>query len=486
MKLRPTEEIVAAEPFSGEELAALMKALGDHSIFAPSASSMWLFCAGSLIPHLLTEDTAGVDAAEGTVGHTLAERWLNRLKQNPFEAFRDLYTDLGEWVDALRPREMLNTVVKIKNRRETFEISVTEEMFTYIRKYVLWCVTLPGTHYIETKVYFSEITPIPKQGGTADHAACEPGVLTISDLKYGKGVQVFAKENTQALLYALGFFLKYDEVYHFEKIVIRIGQPRMGGLEGHWDVWETTRERLLEFMEWAKERAYAAWVPNAPRTPGPKQCQWCHVQDTCAANAAWAIANTDDVDWTVEDDAELTVQADGTIEGVSYSVVDMQAAMGRLERGEVALPTRDPGAMSTAALEQLVAHRKRIEKWFKAMYEELLARANDGEELTLWKLVPGRPGDRAWNENEDDMVASLDFIGVPEDQMHTKKVISPAQTEEVLRKTYGLTKKNAALLISHLTRREDGKPTLALISDSREALPDLADDTFEAISEDGL
>lgn len=464
------------------DLKAVEEALGDHSVFAPSSSAMWLFCSGSLIPHLLTEDSAGEDAATGTVGHSVAEAWLTRLKQNPFEAYRDLHI-LDTWIDSLRPREMLGTVVPIKQRYETFNIPVTDEMFSYIREYVLWCVTLPGTHYIETKVYFSEITPIPKQGGTADHAACEPGVLTITDLKYGTGVQVFAKENTQALLYALGFFLKYDPEYHFERIIIRIGQPRWGQ-NGHWDVWETTRERLLEFMEWAKVRAYACWEPNAPRTPGTKQCQWCHVSHDCAARAAWMIDQTEDVDWD-RGGSELSVRADGVIEGVTYSVKDMQTATKRLASGDASLETRDPGKMPTEALERLVAHRKSIEKWFKLMADELLARANDGEELTLWKLVPGREGDREWNDNEEAIAEELMFLGVPEEQLYVKKLLSPAQAETALYKTTpGLKKKQAVSLVTDLTVRQDGKPTLALLTDQREALPDLADVTFEPVSED--
>lgn len=468
--------------FEGFDLEAVQEALGDHSIFAPSASSMWLFCSGSLIPHLLTEDSAGEDAAIGTVGHSVAEAWLTRLKQNPFDAYRDFHT-IDTWIDSLRPREMMGRVVPIKQRYETFHVPVTDEMFSYIREYVKWCVTLPGTHYIETKVFFSQITPIPNQGGTADHAACEPGVLTITDLKYGTGVQVFARENTQALLYALGFFLKYDPEYHFERIVIRIGQPRWGQ-DGHWDVWETTRERLLEFMGWAKVRAHAAWDPQAPRTPGTKQCQWCHVANDCAARAAWMIDQTEDVDWD-RGGSEVTVRADGMIEGVSYTVKDMQAASQRLVDGTADLSVRNPGTMPTLALERLLVHRKSIERWFALMAEELLARANDGQELELWKLVPGRQGNREWNNNEEDIAHELEFLGVPEDEMYVKKLISPAQAEEVLhKKIAGLKKKQAASLVTDLTTRQDGKPTLALITDQRDALPDLADDTFEPVSDD--
>lgn len=463
------------------DLEALMESLGDHSVFAPSGSAMWLFCSGSLIPNLLAEDNAGEDAAYGTVGHKVGETWLSRLKANPFEAYRDLLT-LDEWIDSLTPREMIGLTTEIKERHETFKILIDAEMLGYVRQYVKWCVVLPGEHYIETKVYFSQITPIPKQGGTADHAACEPGVLTITDLKMGKGIQVFAKWNTQGILYALGFFYAYDAEYDFQKIVIRIGQPRFG--DGHWDVWEMSRDELLEWAEWAKVRAHEAWVVGAPRTPGNKQCQWCKISSTCAAWVAWTHDNTSDIDWSVEG-SELSVQPDGTIEGVTYTVKDMLVASESLVSGKLVPNLRDPGAMTTEAMERMLTYRKAMEKWFKSISEELLTRANDGEDLKLWKLVPGRKGDRDWNDNEEDMVEHLDFIGIPEDQMHIKKLISPAKAEEVLRATHpGLKKKDAASLVFDLTVRQDGKPTLALVSDQRKALPDLADDTFEPVSDD--
>ena len=190
----------------GFDLEAVQIKLGAHSVFAPSASSMWLYCAGSLIPNLLAEDTAGEDAAYGTVAHGVAERWLKT---------------------GVKPVDLIGTVEKVDEGHAVFEIEITHSMLEYVQEYVDWSVFLPGDHYVEQRVDFSRLTPIPKQGGTADHIACEPGALTITDLKMGKGVQVFAKGNTQARLYALGAFYRWDEQYHFQRIVIRIAQPRL-------------------------------------------------------------------------------------------------------------------------------------------------------------------------------------------------------------------------------------------------------------------
>lgn len=443
---------------------------------------MWLYCSGSLIPNLLADDTAGVDAAEGTVGHTVGERWLKALKKNPREAFRGMFDDdVDDWIDHLAPRDMIGEVITISQRHESFDITVTEEMLAYVREYVVWCVHLPGEHYIETRTDFSVLTPIPNQKGTADHAACEPGVLTITDLKYGKGVQVFAKWNTQGLIYASGFFLAYDHLYHFERIVIRIGQPRLS----HWDEWEVSREELLKFMEWVKVRAALAWDPEAPRTPGKKQCQWCKVIDTCAARAAWLI-DQEEGTFPVynEDGDEITVQPDGTIEGVSYSVKDMEVTSAALVSGKARVGRgRNPGELPTEALELIALQRKAVEKWFAAISAELLARAEDGEELKHWKLVPGRASDREWAKEEEQMTEDLEFLGVPEDEAFVRQMKSPAQIEEYLHKTYGMKKSVAKVLVNGMTVRRAGKDTLAPITDTREAIED-AGSVFEVVPDD--
>ncbi len=194
-----TKEVTAA-------LNAAGKDFGAHSIFSPSGSSTWAYCPGSLIPNLFAKDSAGEDAAYGTVGHGVAEQWLK---------------------SGVCPTHLVGTTEIIEEGDQRFEIEIDASMLEYVGQYVDWCIYLPGTHFVETRVDFSDLTPLKKQSGTADHAACEFGTLTVTDLKMGQGVQVYAKDNTQAILYAYGFFRKYDELFDFQRIVIRIAQPRL-------------------------------------------------------------------------------------------------------------------------------------------------------------------------------------------------------------------------------------------------------------------
>lgn len=487
----------------GLDLEAIQRANGGHSIFAPSSSHMILTCAGALLANLGEPDNAGFDAAEGTVGHEVADLWLTQFYRNredaahptPTQQYPD-FEDLDEEIDYARPVHLIGTVKRIVERVDddgnellAFDVPIKEEMLGFVRQYVKWCVELPGVHYTERRVDISKITPIPNQGGTADHAACEPGVLTISDLKYGKGIRVDAAEdltnpkamvlgrdspfngNTQAMNYALGFFWEFDHIYHFEKIVIRIAQPR----KDHWQVWETNREELLAFARYAKIRYADAWVPNAPRTPSKKGCQFCRVQPKCAAYAVWYDEQNDGVFDPVTD----------VIEG-SFRDVTAERALEvreKIDRGALeqkSLPK--PFELTTDQMARILVMRKTTEKWFAAIEQELEFRAKQGEKILWHKLVDGRLGDRKWID-EEAALAELEFIGVDPEEAAPPSLGSPAQIEEILRSKYGMTKKNAEALIASLVSRAPGRPTLALDTDSREALDDLGS-VFDVVEDD--
>ena len=427
-------------------LSDLEEKLGGHSVYAPSASSMWLYCSGSLIPNLLADDNAGEDAAYGSVAHGVAERWLKT---------------------GVKPVDLIGTVEKVDEGHAVFEIEITHSMLEYVQEYVDWSVFLPGDHYVEQRVDFSRLTPIPKQGGTADHIACEPGALTITDLKMGKGVQVFAKGNTQARLYALGAFYRWDDQYHFERIVIRIAQPRIN----HFDVWEITREELLEFAEFVKVRAALAWQPNAPRTPGEKQCMWCKVKATCADFAVLQQELTegvfDNLDDTVDEQKVIKLIDDLEDPFEDYKVKPSPVH-----------------TLTTAQLEQLLPWRKVVENWWKSVEDELEKRLQNGTDCRKFKLVEGR-SNRSWRQNElDAVVEDLDLMfGLDRSEVVEEKVISPSALEELLIKK-GFKRKALPDLMKPLTVKPRGKPTMAPIHDKRPALTITTEDVFDDLDAD--
>ena len=80
---------------------------------------MYLTCLGSLIPHLMADDTPSYAAAEGTIAHHVADTWL----REGYQAAK-----------ALVGKDFL---------QDGFTIAVTELMLGHLQAYVDWCHAAP-------------------------------------------------------------------------------------------------------------------------------------------------------------------------------------------------------------------------------------------------------------------------------------------------------------------------------------------------------
>ena len=419
---------------------------------------MWLRCSGSLVPNLLSDDTAGEDAAYGTVAHELTEQWLKSGKRPSHRIGEQVWVEAGDW---------------------GYLIKIDEEMLSYVQEAVDYCEWLPGDHYVEQRVYFSEYTPLQRQSGTSDHCACEPGLMTITDHKFGKGIRVYAAKdyddkraviehlddsftlngNSQGLLYALGFFLKYDAQYNFQRIVIRISQPRLD----HFDEWETTREELLKFGEFVKKRAALAWRQHAPRSPSPEACQWCSIKYGCAAFAvqqeAIMSAAFADIDSEITDDAVADLKE------------RLNDPLGGYELQRAKLATLTVEEMAT-----LYAYRAAANSWWEQLRKVLYDRVAAGEKIPGMKLVEGR-SNRVF-KSKNQVVQELTKHGIRRDQLLEEKLVSPAEAERLLRKS-GVRAKDIPTVLQPLVDKPRGKATLVPIRDKRPALEDVSGLAFD-------
>lgn len=422
--------------FTLEQMRAAIKAVedGGHSVFSPSGSKMWLGCAGSLIPNLFAPDESGEDAAYGSVGHMVGETWLKEGK---------------------RPKHLLGKTFWVDGEGFGFFITVDEVMMDYVKRYVDWVKNLPGDHFVETRVDFSELTPIPNQGGTADHVACTYQRMVITDLKLGKGVRVYAEKNSQALLYALGFFYAWDWLYDFQEFVIRIAQPRLDVFEE----WVVDRAYLLEFAEFVKARAAAAWVQNAPRTPSDDACQWCRVQATCGPRIKQLFDASEGVFTSL---------------GREIEVSEVDEFREKL-KGEWKFAPMSPYDLSTEELERIYQMSNSVKRVFEKVSEELFKRAQGGQPLKQWKMVEGRSF-RAFR-NVKQAGAKLIELGCKEEEVFVTELVSPAAAEELLKKA-GHSSKDIPELLKGLVIKPPGKATLAPMSDKRAAIGDKSEGVF--------
>jgi hypothetical protein len=417
-----------------------------HSIFGPSASHMFLACPGSLVPNLLAPDNGNKDAAYGTVAHEVTETWL-RIGKRPVHLIgRNRFIEAGNW---------------------GFLVWIDEEMLAYAEMCVEYVDFLEGERFVEQRVDFSRITPIPNQSGTADLIVLQDDTAFVVDWKFGKGHQVFAQWNTQGMLYALGAIWKYDPDGKIKKIVIRIGQPRLD----HFDEWVVSRDELMEFAGWAKARMALAWNPEAPRIPGPKQCQWCKVRSSCAAFAEMQVRITEEA----FSDLDVMIDAD-----------EMQGFKDRLDDtlDEFALQAVEVGTLTTGQLAKLRPFRGIAERWWKSLDAELMHRAANGEDLTAFghKIVESR-SHRGF-PNPEQAIARLTELGIDRKAIVQERLASPAEAERLLLKA-GYRRKEIPELLEGHTRKLPGKPTIAPLHDKRPALVDMSGVAFDNLdSED--
>jgi hypothetical protein len=417
----------------GADLAALIRAYEEegHSVFRPSAASRWTVCPGSVVAEIQARaDRAGYDAAEGTVAHAIAEHRLTNKGKLP------------TWAKPGKTRE-----------ERGFIIPISVEMLAYVDDYISWIEELGPADYqaAETRVDFSDLTPIPNQGGTADHTHVRNGVLTITDLKYGTGVRVYAKGNKQLRLYAYGALREIEWMMPIERIVLRICQPRLEIFE----TWEITVEELRQFAADVREAAHRAWQPRAPRVPDPEACRWCSVSATCPALAAKAQAIADEI----FDDLDA-VQP----ETVSVPTVPLEMRA-------------RPAELSTEELARILRWRGTFDAWFRDVHDELIARVANGQDAPGWKVVEGRTK-RAWID-EDAAVETLRAIGLGEDEIFVKKLVSPKRASDLLR----IVKKGdpKKLLKQHIVQ-PPGPRALVVEEDGRESVESAGDEIFDDLT----
>lgn len=418
-------------------------------------------CEASVVLNALEEDETSFEAAEGTVAHSLAEDWI----KNDFEM----------------PDNRLDTVEECSG----WEITIDEEMVAYVDDFVSYCESkalVAEDFFSERSVDISDLTPIPDQGGSLDFGWMLKHHLEIVDLKYGKE-PVFAfypdegTVNKQLAVYAWGVFLEFDWLYHFETITLKICQPRLPHV---WSEYTMTRQELIDFADYARERWALTWDIDAPRTPSLKGCRWCKVRAKCPALYLFLAQDLDQFDSWDDDGNEIEAKdmvIDASFQVVSYTNDEMAQANDKvLDQFEPSpfpkLPK--PPELSTAALAKILRYRKFMENFFNAVNEELLGRAiSDEEDIPWWKLVDSRTL-RKLVDDEDHIIEVLTAKGLKlRDLYAPKKIKSPAQLEETLHAKLKMPKAAAKRLLEEegLTVKPPGRKTLAPSTDNRLALP---------------
>ena len=236
-----------------------------HAVLSASSSKRWLTCTPSArLEQTLPEPKRPAGSfdfsAEGTLAHDLGEIKLKlHYNQITKEQYEERYTEIKK------------------------NFYYNEELENYTDVYSLYIRSQIGENdkaLFEQRVDFSDW--VPDGFGTSDVVILSERSVHIIDLKYGKGIPVDAKDNTQLRLYALGSWSKFREEYpNIKTVKYTIYQPRIDNISSD----ETTIEKLLDWSNYfVKQKAKRAWAGTGDFIPG-EHCQFCRAKAQCKARS---------------------------------------------------------------------------------------------------------------------------------------------------------------------------------------------------------
>lgn len=369
-----------------------------HALLSPSGSHRWMHCTPSArLEENLPESTSPA-AEEGTVAHELAEYAL--------EAYLK-----GEYVPLL---DELPTPKPIAANRY-----YSPEMDKYVTDYVCYVCDIYETvqdaeMHIERK--FDLTSYVPECFGSCDCDIVGKKVLNIIDLKYGKGVQVDAKDNSQLMMYALGVLrtLSPKRQAEIETVRMHIAQVRLG----NYSVFEMTARDLthwgIHVLRPTAEKAFA----GQGETVVGSHCKFCKFKAQCRAQR----------DALVGDFEELG----------------------------------DTKALSLDEIADLLTKVDMYSDWLSSVKSHALSEALAGKNLKGWKLVEGRSVRTI--TDEEKAVEILVGMGYTEEELKNHKLKGIGDLEKKV------GKKVLASSLGDILVKPKGAPTLVLESDKREAI----------------
>lgn len=375
-----------------------------HAILSASGAKRWMACPPSARLEEKLHDRFGEQsspfAAEGTKAHSLAELKLLREKGRLGD------TDGINQFNYDARRKALGDIPKEMDAATDLYADIIIEKYLSARK-----VSPDAKLMLEQRLDFSKW--VPHGFGTGDAVIVSDAILDVSDLKYGKGVRVDAKENPQARCYGLGAIDAFGDLYGFQTVRNTIIQPRLDHI---------TEEQLsrTELLDWADAeltpKAQLAWAGDGEFHPG-EHCKFCAARAICYARAA--------------------------------------QAMQLFKHGMDA-----PAVLPDSEIPQMLAMTDDAIAWLGELKSYALRQALKGQKWPGYKLVRGKRPRRAWAD-EEAAREQLIRAGYRPEQFEEHKLKSAAQVEKEI------GKQASDVLLKGLIVQGEGALTLVPETDGR-------------------
>lgn len=376
-----------------------------HAVWSASSTAANWTCAGRMaMVSISPDDKKSIYAAEGTAAHEVAEKALR-----------------GD----LDCSKFLGEVYSI----DGFDVEVTEELARSAQTYVHYVasqtdVAAGSVLLIEERHSLAQLNPPFDAGGTCDATIIKPhlGEIEVVDLKNGRGI-VEVNGNKQTRTYALLALLNApkDLVNQIDQVKVTIVQPRAPHKDGRI---RSETFHIAELIEWTSEllkamnrSALALEAFNmingsrtmfdewASKVLTPGNCTFCPALGICPAVRKKALSVAPEIAKTWFEDTTLE-----TPPMLSNTVP----------------------ALSPEELSHILDGIDALEDWAKAVRAAAHSLAEGGTTIPGYKLVE-KVGNRKWAADDEKIIADLkSVIKLSEDQIFSKKLLSPAQIEKII------------------------------------------------------
>lgn len=376
-----------------------------HALLSASGAKRWLMCPPSARLEEGFKDTTSSYAEEGTRAHTLAEARIRH--------------DILGVIDKKELKKIWKKVdpdTEMEEMTELYQDLITEKFAEAKAR------TKDAMLLIEERLDFSHI--VPEGFGTGDAIIIADGVMEVIDLKYGKGVHVYAEENPQARLYGIGALNKFGFMYDIKEVAMTIVQPRLDNVSTE----TLTVEELTQWgEEYVKPRAELADRGEGEFCAGD-HCKFCKAKAICRARAE---------------------------EALSLAKHDFMT----------------PPVLSDEEIPNILMLLDKAEAWIKDIREYAYEKALGGTKWPGFKLVAGR-SNRCYID-EEIVADKLKSEGYEEGQIYNKKLKGITDMEKLI------GKKAFPEVLGEFVIKPEGKPTLVPVSDKREELNSAVNDFKE-------
>ena len=375
-----------------------------HALLSASGASRWINCTPSAkLEEDFGEKTSSAYAKEGTLAHELSELYLNK---DVLLTISD--SDFESCLEKIIEDDLFN-----------------EEMFDMVPVYTDYCASQFAEAKTDNPLAVMEIEQkldlteyVPESFGTADCVIINDTLLEVIDLKYGKGVSVYADWNKQLMLYGLGALHKYDTMYDIENVKLTIVQPRLDNISSFII-------SASELRAWAEEElkpaAKLAFDGKGELNAG-EWCRFCAVRNMCK------------------------------------KLYEQQLEIAKYE-------FRAPELLSDEEIADVVIRAKSFTEWIDSVQEYANSKAvNEDKQWPGLKLVEGISRRKWIDEDKASQAIFARFPELSEDEVFVKKLNTITNIEKLV------SKKRFDSILGDVVVKPQGKPTLVPISDKRPAM----------------